>query len=109
MQLSAQLAGKPCRLYSSDLRVCVLTTGLTSYPDATVVCGELRRDPDEKNIILNPALIVEVTSDSTEDYDRGAKFVSYRQIPSLIEYVLVSHHEKWVEVLRRSGDQWSRV
>ena len=109
IELGTQLKGKPCRAYSSDLSVRALSTGLATYPDATVVCGELQRDPSAPNVVLNPAVLVEVTSDSTESYDRAEKFEHYRTIPSLAEYVLVSHRERLIEVFRRSpsGD-WSR-
>jgi Uma2 family endonuclease len=76
---------------------------------SALVCGELKRDPDGKNIVLNPVVIVEVTSDSTESYDRGEKFEHYRRIPELLEYVLLSHRERLVEVFRRSdGGNWIR-
>lgn len=108
-ELGASLRGKPSRAFSSDLSIRVERTGLATYPDATVVCGELRRDPVAKNIVLNPTVIVEVTSDSTDSYDRGDKFEHYRQIPELAEYVLVSHRERLVEVFRRQeGDRWIR-
>ena len=87
----------------------VQVTGLATYPDASVVCGELKRDPDGRNIVLNPVVLVEVTSDSTESYDRGEKFEHFRRIPELAEYVLVSHRERLIEVLRRSeGERWER-
>ena len=109
-ELSVQLEGTPCTTFNSDLRVRVMVTGLSTYPDAAVVCGQLERDPDEKNIVLNPVVLVEVTSDSTEAYDRGEKFEHYQRIPSLVEYVLVSHHERLIEVYRRKADgQWERL
>ena len=76
-------------------------TGLSTYPDLSVVCGELETAPDDKDAITNPILLVEVLSDSTEAYDRGAKWAHYRRIPSLREYVLVSQGEPRVEVFRR--------
>lgn len=109
-ELRSGLKGKPCRVYSSDLRVRVLSTGLSTYPDATVICGELQRDPSDANIALNPRLIVEVTSGSTESYDRGEKFEHYRMMPSLVEYVLVSHRERLIEVFRRGeSGSWQRL
>ena len=108
-ELGVGLRRKPCRAFTSDLSIRVERTGLATYPDASVVCGELRRDPEAKNIVLNPTVIVEVTSDSTDSYDRGEKFEHYRQIPELREYVLVSHRERLVEVFRRdAGDRWIR-
>jgi len=79
--LLAQLRGGPCRVYSSDLRVRVLATGLATYPDVTVVWGEAERDPESPTTIVNPRLVVEVLSDSTTDYDRGEKLQHYRQVP----------------------------
>lgn len=98
-----------CRVYSSDLRVRVLATGLATYPDVTVVCGPLERDPESRTTAVNPILVAEVLSDSTEDYDRGEKLEHYKRIPSLRECVLVSHREPRVEVWKRGdGDGWSR-
>ncbi|MGA9525591.1 MAG: Uma2 family endonuclease [Myxococcaceae bacterium] len=108
--LGSQLKGKPGRVYPSDLRIRALTTGLGTYPDVSVVCGAEEYDPDDENTIVNPTVLVEVLSDSTEAYDRGEKFENYRQIPSLREYVLVSHREPLVEVFRwREFDSWTRT
>ncbi|HEY3357668.1 MAG TPA: Uma2 family endonuclease [Polyangia bacterium] len=108
-ELVRQLEGRPCRAYSSDLRVRVLATGLGTYPDVTIVCGQPERDPEDKNTVINPTVLVEILSDATEAYDRGGKFDSYRQIPSLQEYVLISHRERLIEVFRRGpGGEWSR-
>ena len=101
-ELGLALRGKPCRVFSSDVRVRVEATGLTTYPDASVVCGRLETDAADKDAIVNPTLLVEVLSDSTEAYDRGAKAAHYRRIPSLREYVLVSQNERRVEVYRRN-------
>lgn len=94
----AQLRGDgPCRWFGSDLRVRVRATGLATYPDVTVICGELERDPDDGNNAVNPTLLVEVLSESTESYDRGEKVEHYRKIPSLREYLLVSHRARLIE------------
>ena len=107
LALGAALRGKPCRGYSSDVRVRIPDTGLSTYPDLSVVCGELETAPDDKDAITNPIVLVEVLSDSTEAYDRGAKWAHYRRIPSLREYVLVSQGEPRVEVFRRiEGGRW---
>lgn len=107
--LLAQTRGGPCRVHSSDLRVRALATGLTTYPDVTVVCGPYESDPQDKNTIVNPRLLVEITSDSTEEYDRGEKLDSYRRIPSLEAVVLVSHREQLLEVFERRNDgSWRR-
>jgi Uma2 family endonuclease len=100
-ELRSALQGKPCRVFSSDLRLRVLATGLVTYPDVSIVCGHLELDPEDKNTMTNPIVLVEVLSDSTEAYDRGAKAAHYRQIESLREYVLVSQKEPSVEVFRR--------
>jgi len=102
--LGQQLAGGPCYPLSSDLRVRVRATGLATYPDVTVVCGPLERDVEDPHAAVNPAVLVAVTSDSTEAYDRGEKFTHYRQIPSLREYVLVSHRERAIERRWRDPD-----
>ena len=102
-----QLSGGPCTLFTSDLRVRVVATGLATYPDVTVVCGALEYDPEDANAAANPTLLVEVTSTSTETYDRGEKAEHYRRIPSLREYLLVSHRERRIECWRReSGGAW---
>jgi Uma2 family endonuclease len=100
-ELRAQLLDGPCMVYSSDLKIRVRATGLCTYPDVSVVCGRRELDPDSNMVVLNPVVLVEVLSKSTEAYDRGDKFENYRQIESLREYVLVSHREKLIEVQRR--------
>jgi Uma2 family endonuclease len=105
------LAGRPCRVYSPDLRVRVPDTGLGTYPDVSVVCGAVELDPsDPKQLtVTNPLLLVEVLSPSTEDYDRGEKLGHYKHIPSLVEVVFVAHDRHEVEVVRREKDgSWSR-
>jgi len=98
------LEGKPCRVFSADARVRVAATDMTTYPDLSVVCGELERAPEDERAMLNPVVIFEVLSDSTEAYDRGAKASHYRHIPALKEYVLVSQAEPCVEVQRRNSN-----
>ena len=102
--LLAELRGRPCEVFSSDVRVRVLATGLATYPDVSVVCGHLERDPEDANTLINPIVLVEVLSDSSEAYDRGEKFAHYRRIPSLKEYVLVSQRVPRIEVFRRNED-----
>ncbi|HEU4731912.1 MAG TPA: Uma2 family endonuclease [Kofleriaceae bacterium] len=100
--LSAALRDRPCRVLSSDVRVRSKATGLATYPDVTVVCHKIEVGDDDPQGVLNPVLIVEVLSDSTEAYDRGAKAAHYRRIPSLREYVLVGQGEPLSEVHRRN-------
>lgn len=108
--LGVQLRGRPCRVYNSDLRIRSLATGLATYPDVSVVCGPARYDPESRNTVVNPTVIVEVLSDSTEEYDLNEKFESYRAIPSLQEYVVVSHRETLIAVHRRGdGVSWVRA
>lgn len=101
--LSAVLRGKPCRVYTGDLRIRVPETDLATYPDVAVVCGKLETSKDDRNAATNPIVLVEVLSDSTERHDRGAKFAHYRHIASLREYVLVDQNERRVEVYRRNA------
>ncbi len=108
--LTVALQGRPCRVLSSDVRVRVKATGLSTYPDVSVVCNKVETDADDENGVLNPSLIVEVLSDSTEAYDRGEKAAHYRRLPSLREYVLLSQHEARIEVHRRNErDNWELV
>lgn len=99
-----------CRAHDADLRVRVPTTGLTTYPDVTVVCGPRERDATDPQAVTNPTLIVEVLSRSTEEYDRGDKFEHYKSLPSLRQYVLVSYRDRSVEVWTRDADDgWTSV
>ena len=105
-ELGNRLKGNTCRVYSSDLRVRIPRTTLYTYPDVTVICGERQFDPLDANreTVLNPALIVEVLSPTTESWDRGGKFQNYREIESLREYVLVSWDKALVETFLRQPD-----
>jgi Uma2 family endonuclease len=95
-------AGKPCRVYSANLRVRVEATDVACYPDVTVVCGKLEKSPEDAQAATNPLVVVEVLSASTESYDRGIKAGHYRRIPSLREYVLVAQHTRLIEVWRKN-------
>jgi Uma2 family endonuclease len=101
-ELRLALRDRPCRVFSSDLRVKVQATGLATYPDASIACGKLETDPEDAQAVVNPIVLVEVLSDSTEAYDRGEKFAHYRRILSLREYVIVSQREPRIEVHRRN-------
>ena len=100
--LTSALRDRPCCVYSSDLRIRIRATGLTTYPDVSVVCGQAEVDAEDRCAIVNPLLLVEVVSDSTEAYDRGEKAAHYRHLPSLREYVLVSQHRPRIEVFRHN-------
>lgn len=95
-----------CRVSSSDLKVRVEATDLTTFPDATVVCGPRQTATVDANAVVNPSLLVEVTSDSTEDYDRGDKLSHYKQIPSLQAVLIVSHRRRQVTVIAREAEGW---
>lgn len=99
-ELRAALRDRPCRVFSADLRVKVEATGLSTYPDVSVVCGKLETASNDAQAVINPIVLVEVLSDSTEAYDRGEKFAHYRRIPSLREYILLSQRERRIEVHR---------
>lgn len=108
--LANQLRSQPCSVFSSDLRVRVQATGLTTYPDVSVVCGALVSDPEDPggNTVINPVVIIEVLSPSTEDYDRGEKLAHYKMIPSLRDIVFVAHEERRLELWRRvDDDRWT--
>jgi Uma2 family endonuclease len=109
MILAASLRDRPCQVYSSDLRVRVKATGLATYPDLSVVCGTLQTDPEDPggNTAINPTLLVEVLSPSTEDYDRGEKLAHYKQIPSAREILLIAHEEPRLELWRRTDTGWT--
>ncbi len=98
------LKARPCEVYPSDMRVKVSPTGLYTYPDATVVCGAPEFDDEQFDTLLNPTVLFEVLSESTESYDRGAKFRQYRKIASLKEYVIISPDRASVECYIRQAD-----
>jgi Uma2 family endonuclease len=96
--------GRPCNVYSSDLRVRVPATGLTTYPDVTVICGKLQADPEDANTATNPLLLVEVLSESTAAYDRGEKLAHYQRLASLQEVLFVAHDSRQLELWQRQPD-----
>jgi Uma2 family endonuclease len=106
-ELRSALKQTACSVTTSDIRLRVNPNGLYTYPDIMVVCGERMFAEGRRDTLLNPRVIVEVLSPSTEAHDRGLKFREYRTIPSLQEYALVSQSEVRVELFqRRSDDQW---
>ena len=101
------LKGKNCHYYPSDLRVHNSDNTLYTYPDVIIVCGKEEYLDNELDTLLNPTVIIEVLSPSTENYDRGTKFKLYRSIPSLKNYILVSSTEYAAEVFtRKDNDEW---
>jgi len=105
--LSNALAGRRCQVYSSDGRVRIVVANVSTYPDLTVVCGSLVTAPDDPNAIINPVVLVEVLSDSTEGYDRGKKFERYRRLPSFQAYMLVSQDAPRIEVYQCQDGRWA--
>lgn len=103
--LRAALRGR-CRVATSDLKIRVEATGLSTFPDVSVVCGTQQVASIDRNAITNPTLLVEVTSRSTEDYDRGEKLNHYQQCPSLLAVLFVSHRRQQVTVVSRNGGAW---
>jgi len=105
--LRSLLRGAGCVVFTSDVRIHVPATALYTYPDLSVVCGKVERHVKDENSIVNPRLLVEVLSDSTEGYDQGEKLVHYRSIPTLDTYLLVSHREPLVVLHeKREGRSW---
>ena len=106
-ELRGQLKGRPCEAFSNDLRLRVSPTGLYTYPDVVVVCGEPQFADDQDDTLLNPTVIIEVLSKSTRDYDRGMKFEHYRTLPSLLEYLTIAqdkvHVEHWTRQQEHLG------
>jgi len=106
LKLAPQLRKRNCEIYSNDMRVKVNATGLYTYPDVVVVCGKPQFEDEEQDILLNPIVIVEVLSPSTEGYDRGTKFEHYRTIDSLSDYLLVAQDKIHVEYYVRQSDRF---
>ena len=102
--LHHQFRSGPCRVYPSDMRVGVHATGLYTYPDVVVACGERRFLDGRRDTLLNPSLLIEVLSPSTEAYDRGKKFEHYRSIESLREYLLVASDRVHADLYTRQPD-----
>jgi Uma2 family endonuclease len=103
-ELRQQLRPRPCRAYMSDMRVRVSPSGFYTYPDVTIVCGEPQFLDEQRDTLLNPNLIVEVLSPSTEAYDRGRKFKHYRSVESINQYLLVSSEQIGAELFTRQPD-----
>lgn len=102
--LHAQMRGRPCKVYSSDMRIKINETGLYTYPDVVALCGEANFDDEQQDTLLNPQVIVEVLSKSTEGYDRGETFAHYRRIESLFEYLLISQDKIRIEYFMKQPD-----
>lgn len=103
--LEACLPG--CTPFTSDVRVHLEAEQMTTYPDVSFVCGPIRRSTIDTDAIVNPTLLVEVTSKTTEAYDRGDKLAAYQSLASLRAVLFVSHREARITVVQREGDAWS--
>ena len=106
-QIFAHLLGKSCRGFSPNMKICVSESGRYYYPDLSIACGEPIFHDDYKDVLLNPVVVIEVLSPSTEKRDRGTKLLDYQQIPSLQDYLLVSQHQPMIEHYSRQQEgQW---
>lgn len=104
--INIRLQGKGCETFTSDMKVRTPGLNIFGYPDVLVVCGKLVFHDRFKDVILNPKVIIEVLSPSTEAYDRGEKFTSYRQLESLTDYLLISQDKVLIEHYVRHGKFW---
>lgn len=110
--LGSQLRGGRCRVFSSDLKVATGAAGLFAYPDLSIVCGESRFHDEQRDVLINPTVLVEVLSPSAEAYDRGRKFSQYQRIASLTDYILIAQEEPHIDHYTRredgqpQGGQW---
>ncbi|MBL8152651.1 MAG: Uma2 family endonuclease [Anaerolineae bacterium] len=105
--LFQQTQERPCEVHGSDMRVKVSATGLYTYPDVTIVCGTPELEDSHLDTLLNPTVLIEVLSPSTEAYDRGKKFEHYQRIASLQEYLLVAQDEPRIEQFIRQPQGWA--
>ncbi|MDM8545609.1 Uma2 family endonuclease [Candidatus Venteria ishoeyi] len=106
-ELHFQMKCRPCKTYSSDMRVKIDTAGHYVYPDVIALCDKAKLEDAHGDTLLNPAVIFEVLSESTETYDRGRKFSLYRELGSVREYLLVAQDKQHIEHYRRQADgQW---
>lgn len=103
--IGMQLKGRPCRPFGSDMRIYVAENALFTYPDISIICGEIVPAPMDNDTATQPTVLIEILSPSTRNYDRGGKFKLYRDIPALKEYILVDSETIGIEVFRlnRSG------
>jgi Uma2 family endonuclease len=105
--LGQKLKGKKCKPYNSDQRIHIQSNTLFTYPDISIICGEIITLNNDDYNVLNPAVIVEVLSKSTKNYDRGEKFKLYRDIPTLKEYIVADSESIHIEVFRlNENNHW---
>lgn len=105
--IGSQLKGKPCKPYGSDLRIHIPENTLFTYPDISVICGDLIASPKDEDTAMLPSVLIEILSPSARNYDRGGKFILYRDIPTLKEYILVETEAIGIEAFRiNSNGHW---
>lgn len=102
LELALRKAKTPCRAYTQDLKVRIKKANMFAYPDLMVICGKLDFEPGRKDVVLNPTVIIEVSSHSSSRYDHTRKFAAYRQIPSLEEYLMIEQGHVYVECFRKN-------
>lgn len=98
---------RECEVLTSDAKIRVEQTGLSTFPDVSLVCGSIVRSPIDQHAVINPTLLIEVTSKSTEDYDRSNKLSHYKHIPSLQAVLIVSHRRPQITIIQRSPSGWN--
>ena len=106
-ELRQQLKNRPCKVYTSNMRLHIEGADVYAYPDVSVVGKEVRFQDKKQDSLLNPIVLFEILSPATEAYDRGGKFAHYRRIPSLQEYVMVAQDRALVEHYARQDEQWT--
>jgi Uma2 family endonuclease len=104
IDIGQKLKGKDCQPYGSDLRIHIPKNTLFTYPDITIICGEIETTDDKFDTVTNPSVIIEILSTSTRNYDKGEKFTLYREIDSLQEYILIDSERIMVEKFIRNAD-----
>ncbi|HLF83648.1 MAG TPA: Uma2 family endonuclease [Blastocatellia bacterium] len=105
--LGTQLLERDCNVYNSDMRVKITSVGKYTYPDASVACADEQFEDEDEDTLLNPIVIIEVLSKSTEAYDRGKKWEHYQRLDSLRDYLLVSQTPRAEQFTRQRGGTWS--
>ena len=106
-EISAQLKGRPCEALSPNMKVRTSQAGLFAYPDLSVVCSKATFHDSRRDVLVNPQIVIEVLSPSTEAYDRGGKFLRYQQIETLTVYLLVAQDRPLIEhYVRQPGRRW---
>lgn len=105
--LNTQLRQRPCKVYPSDMRLKIPKTGLYTYPDVSIVCDTPHFDDSKQDTLLNPIIVIEILSPSTERYDRGKKFQNYRTVTTLEEYLLISQDDYHIErYINQNNGNW---